>query len=59
MMGDELAHLVGLVGGGSGNLALLTRRELGEVTVVVALPTIFKLGEHLYTGEEIHQAESM
>lgn len=31
-------YLVGLVGSGSGGLALLARGELGEVTVVVTLP---------------------
>jgi hypothetical protein len=32
------SYLVGLVGGSSGNLALVSRGELGEVTVVVTLP---------------------
>ena len=32
------SYLVGLVCGGSGNLALLAGSELGEVTVVVTLP---------------------
>lgn len=35
--GDEI-YLVGLVGSGGGNLALVTRSELSEVTMVVALP---------------------
>jgi hypothetical protein len=33
-----LTYLVSLMGGGSSNLALVTRSELSEVTVVVALP---------------------
>lgn len=36
--GCDGAYLVGLVGGGRCRLALLTGRELGEVTVVVSLP---------------------
>lgn len=32
-------YLVGFVGGSGGNLALVTGSELGEVAVVVALPT--------------------
>ena len=32
------SYLVGLVCGGSGNLALLAGSELGEIAVVVALP---------------------
>jgi hypothetical protein len=31
-------YLVGLVGIGSGNLALVARSELGQITVVVTLP---------------------
>lgn len=31
-------YLVGLVGIGSGNLALVSRGELGQITVVVTLP---------------------
>ena len=34
----RLSYLVGLVSSGSSDLALLTRGELSEVTVVVALP---------------------
>ena len=33
-------YLVGLVGRGGGSLALLARGKLGEITVVVSLPTI-------------------
>lgn len=38
-VGDGNSYLVSLVGGSGGNLALLAGRELGEVAVVVALPT--------------------
>jgi hypothetical protein len=31
-------YLVGIVGSGGGSLALVTRGELGKVTVVVTLP---------------------
>lgn len=34
------SYLVSLVGSGSGKLALLTRGELGQVAVVVALPVV-------------------
>jgi hypothetical protein len=35
---ESEAHLVGFVRSGGSGLALLARRELGEVAVVVALP---------------------
>jgi hypothetical protein len=34
----EKSYLVGIVGSSGGNLALLARGELSEVTVVVTLP---------------------
>ena len=36
----DTAYLVGVVGSGSGTLALLAAGELGKVTVVVTLPVI-------------------
>ena len=35
---DHMSYLVGLVSSSSSNLALLTRGELSEVSVVVAFP---------------------
>lgn len=35
---NQITHLVGLVGGGSGDLALAARSKLGQITVVVTLP---------------------
>jgi hypothetical protein len=41
-----VSYLVGLVGSGSSGLALLARGELGEVTVVVTLPTMAISNHH-------------
>ena len=43
--GQDGIYLVGLVGSSGGNLALLARGELGEVTVVVTLPSVCRCGK--------------
>ena len=39
---EAWAYLVGLVGSGGSDLALLARGELGEITVVVTLPASWR-----------------
>lgn len=54
------SYLVRLVGSSCGDLALLARRKLGEVAVVVTLPAVAKwlvargLTDALAQGQETH-----
>lgn len=56
---SERTHLVGVVRSRSRDLALLTRCKLGEVTVVVSLPTRERVSRAFLQQKQIAASERL